>query len=570
MYSFAQRSDTCVLDEPLYASYIKVTGHARPYVEQLFASQSTDAAAVVNEKLLGPREKKVLFAKHIGKHKLGCPASFFRKARHVILVRDPLGVIKSFSKVVEATQQEIGYTALLEIVSDLRAAGQPVVVVLSDQLVRQPEPMLRALCAALDLPWEPAMLHWPAGPKPFDGVWAPWWYATTHTSTGFDPPALGRDAKEAGVEVPEALRPLLGECWALYDLLRRHALQPLQDDSVPRAPSSHPTAGEAEAVTGSGTHATVHDSRNDNVLVGMRNGVTNTFELVWMPVARVSVLDSGFMLGDGVWEGLRVHQGVMAFLQDHLHRLYDGAKALDMDLGLSQRQLARMMYDTLDANGMAQGSGVHIRLMVSRGVKSTPHQNPRATVGLPTIAIVAKYKAPAPALKTSGISLFTAHTRRGAPDTQDPTWNSHSKLNCISACIHANKAGADEALMLDPLGFVATCNSTNLFIVSRQGEVLTATTKYLMPGITRRKVLELCARHGIPCRETDFSLTQVYSAEECFVTGSLPGLVPVREVDGRLVGTGQRGPVTARLQELYAALMDEYAAGGREASLPLL
>jgi len=296
-----------------------------------------------------------------------------------------------------------------------------------------------------------------------------------------------------------------------------------------------------------GTHDHAEDPRNRDVLVDVDG------ELVPRDQARVSVFDSGFVLGDGVWEGLRVHNGRIAFLERHLARLREGALALDLDLGLTPEALAARLYRVLEANGME--SGVHVRLMVTRGVKATPYQDPRVTIGSATIVIIAEHKTPAEQTLREGIRLFTVHVRRGAPDVQDPKLNSHSKINCILACIQAAKAGYDEALMLDPHGFVATCNSTNFFVV-RAGEVWTSTTNYCMNGITRAHVLELCAGHGVRARERDFSLTEVYGADEAFVTGTFAGVVPVREVDGRAIGAGARGPLTGRLQGLYRALLD--------------
>ncbi|GLC75757.1 hypothetical protein PLESTF_001682300 [Pleodorina starrii] len=205
---------------------------------------------------------------------------------------------------------------------------------------------------------------------------------------------------------------------------------------------------------------------------------------------------------------------------------------------------------------------VHIRLMATRGLKPTPYQNPDITIGQPTIVIIPEYKEPSPVPREVGIRLFTVHVRRGAPDVQDPGWNSHSKLNCIAACIQANKAGADEALMLDPQGFVATCNSTNFFIV-RKGEVWAPSPRHQLQGITRARVLQLCRQYDIPARETDFYLTQVYSADEAFVTGTFAGVIPVVAVDGRTIGSGSRGPLATRLQTLYTAFVDSYCAGGR-------
>ncbi|HET8599096.1 MAG TPA: aminotransferase class IV [Segeticoccus sp.] len=307
-----------------------------------------------------------------------------------------------------------------------------------------------------------------------------------------------------------------------------------------------------------GTHDYDEDPRNADVLVYVRG------ELKRRPEATVSVLDSGFVLGDGVWEGLRVHRGQVAFLDQHLDRLYEGAAALDLDVGMDRAQLARTIHDTLDANGMTDG--VHVRLMVTRGLKATPYQDPRVTIGSATIVILPEYKEPLPAVLERGIRLFTVHVRRPGPDILDPRLNSHSKLNDISACIQAYKAGADEALMLDPHGFVATCNSTHFFIV-RDGQLWTSTGDYCLGGITRGNVLRVAREAGIPTFERNFSTTQVYSADEAFVTGTFAGLVPVRECDGRPIGTGQH-PVTDRLRGLYRDLVERdvaerAAAGGR-------
>lgn len=313
-----------------------------------------------------------------------------------------------------------------------------------------------------------------------------------------------------------------------------------------------------------GTHDYDHDPRNDEIMIGI-NGVQ-------LPRAEavVSVFDSGFMLGDGVWEGIRVHNGKLAFIGDHLRRLHEGAKALDMDLGKSADEITAMIHDTLAANDMSDASGVHIRLMVTRGVKSTPYQDPRFTITPPTIVIIPEYKEARPETLTTGVRLATVSTRRGRPDVQDPKWNSHSKLNCISACIQATKAGADEGLMLDPQGFVATCNSTHFFIVRRPDgpegptEVWTSTGDYCMPGITRRNVLRLCERRGaelgLSSKEKNFSLTEVYGADEAFVTGTFAGIAPVTEIDGRIIGEGRRGPVVEQLQQWYLEMIDEECA----------
>ena len=294
-----------------------------------------------------------------------------------------------------------------------------------------------------------------------------------------------------------------------------------------------------------GTHDFRPDPRNARVLINVNGTLTARAE------AMVSVFDSGFMLGDGVWEGLRVHAGRIAFLDQHFGRLWEGAKAILMDIGVSRAELERRLYATVDANDMREGC--HIRLMITRGIRSTPYQDPRVIVSPATIVIIAEHKEPLPATIEQGIRLFTVHVRRGFPDVQDPKLNSHSKLNCITACIQATQAGADEALMLDPHGFVATCNSTHFFIV-RRGEVWTSTGDYSLGGITRGNVIALCRENGIPVFERNFSLTDVYSADEAFVTGTFAGVVPVTSVDGRVL-TEARGPMVERLQVFYRDLI---------------
>ena len=301
-----------------------------------------------------------------------------------------------------------------------------------------------------------------------------------------------------------------------------------------------------------GTHDYAADPRNETVLINV-NG-----DLVPRAQASISVFDSGFMLGDGVWEGLRLHRGKIAFADAHMDRLYEGAKAIAMDIGLTRDELIARIDATVHGNAMRNQEGVHMRLMVTRGIRSTPYQDPRVVISDATIVIIPEYKAPLPSTIETGIRLFTVHVRRGDPAVQDQKLNSHSKLNCITACIQATQAGADEALMLDPHGFVATCNSTHFFIV-RKGEVWTSSGDYCLGGITRSNVIQACKEAGIPVFERNFSLTDVYGADEAFVTGTFAGVVPVTEVDGRALTDG-RGPMVKRLQGLYRDLMDRDCA----------
>lgn len=291
-----------------------------------------------------------------------------------------------------------------------------------------------------------------------------------------------------------------------------------------------------------GTHDALDDPRNEQILIYI-NG-----ELTPRHLAKISVFDGGYLTGDGIWEGVRLHDGVLVYLDKHLDRLYQGSKAIALDIRLSREQLTRTLYRVIEANQMH--TGVHVRLMITRGNKKTPSQDPRLTVGGPNIVIIAEYKLANPSIYESGVTLFTSTVRRGSPDYLDPRLNCHSKLHEVIALTQALNAGADEALMLDIHGFVSTCNATNFFIV-RRGEVWTSTGQYCMNGITRGKVIEICREEGIPVYEKDFSLTDTYNADEAFVTGTFAGLVPVREIDGRSIDGFQDRLMTKRLAGLY-------------------
>ena len=287
------------------------------------------------------------------------------------------------------------------------------------------------------------------------------------------------------------------------------------------------------------THQAEEDARNQDILIWVNGALKPRAE------ALVSVYDSGFMLGDGVWEGLRLYNGVWAFLDEHLDRLYEAAKAIDLDIGMPRARIADALEETRIANDMRHD--VHARLMVTRGAKIRPFQHPGLSRSGPTIVIIMEHSRPKIARP---IRLATVPHLRGLPMTQDPKLNSHSKLNCILACIAAEKAGADEALMLDVHGFVNTTNACNFFII-RKGEVWTSTGDYCMNGITRAKVIDLCRAHQIPVFERNFSLVDCYGADEAFLTGTFGAQTPVAEIDGRQIGDGQMGPITARLRQLY-------------------
>lgn len=303
-----------------------------------------------------------------------------------------------------------------------------------------------------------------------------------------------------------------------------------------------------------GTHNAVADDRNKDIKIYI-NG-----EFFKREDAKISVFDSGYLVGDGIWEALRLHQGVLVFLEDHLERLWTSAATVGMTFPFSKEELTQTIWKVLNANNMTDH--VHVRIMITRGIKKTPSQDPRLTISGPNIVIIPEYKKASEVSKEKGITLFTSTIRRGSPDYLDPRLNCHSKLHEVQALIQAIEAGADEALMLDVNGFVSTCNATNFFII-KHGEVWTSTGQYCMNGITRAKVIEACKRNGIVCHQKDFSLFDVYGADEAFVTGTFGGLTPVTKIDGRQIGTKTFGDITKTLSGLYHKLIDEAVSNGK-------
>ncbi|MBT4828057.1 MAG: aminotransferase class IV [Candidatus Marinimicrobia bacterium] len=290
------------------------------------------------------------------------------------------------------------------------------------------------------------------------------------------------------------------------------------------------------------THDYDIDKRNNDIQIYI-NG-----EFFHRSEANISVMDSGYLLGDGVWEGIRLHKGILIHLDDHLDRLFSGANSIAMDIGISQHEMAEALQKTININDM--DSDVHIRLIVSRGIKKTPYQHPKVTLGKPTVVIIPEYKKASEEIKKVGLTLATVKTKRDHL-IQDPRINSLSKHNCIAACIEADQLGVDEGLMLDPHDFVSTCNSTNFFIV-RDEEVWTSTGEYCLNGVTRGSIIRLCKEYDIPVYEKNFNVEDVHTADEVFVTGTFAGVIPVISVDGKIIGDGIRGSITESLQNWYA------------------
>jgi len=298
-----------------------------------------------------------------------------------------------------------------------------------------------------------------------------------------------------------------------------------------------------------GTHNAIHDERNESIFIYINGSFHVRSE------AKISVFDSGYLVGDGIWEGIRLTGGKLIFIEEHLNRLWQAAKATHINMAYSKDELIEIIYKTVEKNNMTDG--VHIRVMITRGIKKTPSQDPRLTITGPNLVIIPEYKMADESSKKSGLKLFTSTIRRGSPDYLDPKLNCHSKLHEVQALVQAIEAGADEALMLDINGFVSTCNSTNFFMV-KDGMVITSTDQYCMNGITRQKIIDLCIENNIPVDERNFSLYDVYDADECFVTGTFAGISPVISIDGRSIENKSNSEISASLSILYKKLISDY------------
>ena len=298
-----------------------------------------------------------------------------------------------------------------------------------------------------------------------------------------------------------------------------------------------------------GTHNAKHDDRNKHIYIYVKGSFFPRNE------AKISVFDSGYLVGDGIWEGIRLTKGRLVFLEEHLNRLWQAAKSTSINLPFSKEELKSIIYQTTERNSMEDG--VHVRVMITRGIKKTPSQDPRLTISGPNVVVIPEFKIADESSKNTGLTLFTSTIRRGSPDYLDPKLNCHSKLHEVQALVQAIEAGADEALMLDIHGFVSTCNSTNFFMI-KNGTVITSTDQYCMNGITRQKIIEICKENQIPVIEKNFSLYDVYDADECFVTGTFAGLSPVISIDGRMIDNKSNTKISESLSSLYKKKISSY------------
>ncbi|XP_031736596.1 branched-chain-amino-acid aminotransferase-like protein 1 isoform X2 [Cucumis sativus] len=513
-----------VLDEPLYANFLRVTGYDRPYREELLSKMEPDGNKVIKEIIFAPGEKKFRFCKHIAKQKVpGLASDLMKKGRHFILIRNPLDILPSYDKVIPASFSELGFSELVSIYNELKELGRLPPIIDAAELQKNPEATLRGLCEELGIPFQHKMLKWEAGPKAIDGVWAPWWYKTVHRSTAFEAP------RKYPLPFPFNLYDLLEQTIPLYNFLRRHVKQKSLLLMSPLPTPDLPVPANEKLLAWVGDEILPRDS------------------------AKVSVFDSVVQGGDSVWEGLRVYRGKIFKLDEHLDRLFDSSKALAFQNVPSREEVKDAIFRTLIRNGMFDNA--HIRLSLTRGKKVTSGMSPQFNLYGCTLIVLAEWKPPVYD-NSSGITLVTATTRRNSPNNLDSKIHHNNLLNNILAKIEGNNANAGDAIMLDKDGFVSETNATNIFLV-KKGNVLTPHADYCLPGITRATVMDLVVKEKLILEERRISLSEFHTADEVWTTGTMGELTPVVKIDGRVIGDGQVGPVTRMLQNAYKKLTEE-------------
>lgn len=580
LYSFEARSDTVAIDEPLYRQWLIEKGDtvARPYTQALINGEAPNESESSDKwkrelgsleerisdaaKCLGP-DGGVIFLKHMAKHCflydlerdpiIHLPAEVNRLPvvhRHVLLIRDPVAVLSSwsFSSDVHGTvtSDEVGIVPLLSIYSTLTSRPPSdntaaVVLLDSDELVADPEATLAGLCSDLGIHYTDSMLTWTSGEHECDGPWARWWYKDVHKSTGWTiKPKSGSETESYPVSygtskyrtLPPSLLPALRASLPAYNFLKSQ------------------TRGSQER--GPPPEKMYEDPRNANLLVWV--GAPGRGRILPREMAGVNPWDSSVQGGDAAWEGLRVYRGKILSLERHLRRLFKSAKALGFENVHSKEEVTEAIFRTLAANGMRDGA--HMRLTLTRGEKCTSSMNPKFNVYGTTLIILPEWKPTEGATtydNTKGISLITSAVRRNPPSCVDSKIHHNNMINNILPKIQANLAGVADAIMLDLEGFVSETNATNIFCVET-GVLLTPHADYCLPGITRETVLFLAEELGIPYEVRRVSLSEFHAADEVFTTGTMGELTPVTMIDGRIIGNGVRGQVTARLQDAYKTL----------------
>ncbi|VAI45158.1 unnamed protein product [Triticum turgidum subsp. durum] len=508
MYSFSERDDMDVLDEPLYANFLRVTGVDRPYRQELLSKMDPDGNKVVKEVIFGPGEKAYRYCKHIAKQRLpNLTGDLMKKGKHFILIRNPMNIL-------------LGVAELVAIYSELCELGSPPPVIDADDLRRDPEAVLSGLCEDLGIPFQPQMLKWKAGPRDFDGIWAPWWYESVHTSTGFS------KSRRYPMTFPFALYDLLEQSLPFYNMLKRQVRR-TTGSLLPPPPDPPLPVPE-----------------NKKILVWVGD------ELLPRDSARVSVFDSVVQGGDAVWEGLRIYDGKVFKLEEHLDRLFDSTKAMAFSNVPSRDWIKDAIFKTLNANGMFNNA--HIRLTLTRGKKVTSGMSPTFNLYGCVLIVLAEWKPPVYD-NSHGIKLVTAATRRNSPNSVDSKIHHNNLINNILAKIEGNLAQAEDAIMLDQDGFVSETNATNIFMV-KKGIVLTPHADYCLPGITRATVKDLVVKENLVLHERRISLSEFHAADEVWTTGTMGEITPVVMIDGREIGDGKIGLVTRQIQSAYKVL----------------
>ncbi|XP_057497098.1 branched-chain-amino-acid aminotransferase-like protein 1 isoform X2 [Actinidia eriantha] len=522
MYAFAQRDDTEVLDEPLYANFLQVTGVGRPYREEVLSKMESDGNKVVKDVIFGPGVKKYRFCKHISKQWLpGLPDDLMKKGKHFILIRNPLDILPSFDKVVPPSFLELGLASLVSIYSELCALGKPPPVLDAAELQEDPEVALRRLCQDLDIPFQAAMLKWEAGPKAVDGIWAPWWYGSVHKSTGF---TAGRKYRSP---FPFSFYDLLEQSLPFYNMLRRYAwgtsfLKP----KLPRP--TLPVPANEKLLVWVGDEIVPRDSAKCLIQL---------FKVVIRCGRDFEFTMGRYLSSRSIWIGW----------------LFDSAKALAFNNIPTREEVKEAIFKIIIMNGMFDNA--HIRLSLTRGKKVTSGMNPAFNLYGCTLIVLAEWKPPVYD-NMKGINLVTATTRRNSPNNLDSKIHHNNLLNNILAKIEGNNSNADDAIMLDKDGYVSETNATNIFLAKR-GRVVTPHADYCLPGVTRATVMDLVVREKFILEERRVSLSEFHTADEVWTTGTIGELSPVVKIDGRIIGDGRVGPITRRLQNAYRKLTHE-------------
>ena len=527
MYSFKQRGDCIVVDEPLYAHYISETGEPRPYKTELFATQSRNLEDVLENVVFSeqPEAKSLVFFKHMGKQLLpNTDWSWILECKNVILLRHPRDVLHSFyTGLGSVSPADSGVKDLYDIYQYANEHGQQVPVILNEDLLRRPEGTLSSLCEQLGVPFTKKMLRWEKGGIEEEGVWSSVWYHSSHATTGFAPPSPSVAYKAVSEEVEASS----AQCELEYSKLKQKRVKPL-----PVLP----------------------DDRNKDIFVHVGG------KLLHRSDAKISVFDSIVQGGDGVWEGLRVYNGRIFELEEHLDRLIESAKILMFEDVPSRDEIKNAIFETLNKNGMFDGA--HMRLTLTRGTKVSCGMSPTNNQSGCKLIVIAEWKGLVTASNKpvdNPLTLITSSQRRNNPQYLDSKIHHNNLLNNIIAKIEANLAGADDAVMLDSEGFVSETNATNIFMI-KNGSLYTPFADGCLPGITRKRVIELAKTVGITCREKRLSLSEFYTADEVFTAGTMCGLAPVAIIDGRKIGPAEEettkipGECTKRLQSAYLKL----------------